>query len=162
MFQRNYRVIGIAGIIFAILLLAIIIIIPILQSQESSNEKDFKNQITFTNLSNYYPDLPTNIQQNIINVLNDILTANQPDNNLSEYNINLNPNYPYILQYNYSEQIYYGEFTADIPNIEQSYIVSFNYTDNSDIIIANPVDITCPTQANQIYPNFKCNELGQH
>lgn len=163
MLQHNHKIIGIIGIITVIIIVIIGLLLLGPQSNKSSSDNtEVTVTFNYSNLDNYYPNLPTETTQSISRVINDMFTVNPPNTALSTYTANVSPDHPHLLQYHHSNQAYYGEFIIDLPEAQQSYLITLNYSFNPDVTLANPVDISCPTPDHQIYTDFKCNELGQH
>ena len=66
---------------------------------------------------------------------------------------------PYLYTYDAKNGWYVGSFVVDIPNIQQSYKVEFNYSEDPDYAIGGyAVLIYCLPEDKMVYPDFDCKE----
>ncbi len=150
--KMNPIIIG--GIIFG--LIAIVLLVVVLLNVSKTNS--YGDEIRIDNLSEEYSNLPQDRQDLIFHQLYLVVLMNLSEN--EEIPVSGAIVREDSAEYDYDEitKIYYGNFIVDIPEIEQSYEVQFEWSElsNNRYLGGYPVVITCLPKSLQIYKNDVC------
>ena len=147
--------ISISAIVFIILLITFNVSIIKDNSSIDSSRTDL---LVIDNFSDYYHDIPadtkTNIYNNLYLTVAKNLSTDTPTNGAE-----IRSSAPYLLSYNRTTKIYSGDFIVDIPSVQQSYRITFDYSNNKDTVVGGyRILVTCLTTSPKIYPDFNCQD----
>ena len=153
--EINPFVIG--GVIFAVV--AIILLIISLISLLKTNDLGPVTRID--NFTSVYDNLSQDDQNMIFGNLYGMIAKNVPEGvEIPESGALIREG---TAEYDYDEstRVYYGNFVVDIPSIEQSYRVQFEWSpvDNNRNLGGYPVVITCLPKNLRIYEETFCNNF---
>ena len=119
----------------------------------------FSNKSNYTiidNFDDYYYNVPSETKNLIFLELNNIIQKNN-SNDIPNNGAIIRDSEPHLYVINYSG--YFGEFIVDVPSIEQSYLVDFQFSEDSDIIFEhNGVSIYCISDEEMVYSDFDCKD----
>ena len=153
--QINPVVIGaiIVGIVALVLL--IITLMNVFRTNPYGDETKIDN------LSDSYSNLPQNEKDLIFFQLYNIIADNVSDSEPVPSSGALVRDGSAEYNYNKDTQVYAGNFIVDIPTVEQSYKVQFEWSpvDNNQNLGGYPVLITCVADDLKIYANDNCKDL---
>lgn len=125
-----------------IIFISQIVLIPIiifLISLAFSNPKT-TTSISIKNFSSFLPNIPENDKQNIFNQLYEIVTINTDSSqNIQNSNAEIREDTLDIFE---DTNFTYGNFIVDIPNLNQSYKIHFEYGDQN-YLSGYPILISC-------------------
>ena len=146
----------VGGVVFGI----IAVVLLIVSFMMIFRTNPYGDEIKIDNLSEYYDNLPQQQKDMIFSQLYDMVKANVDDDKKI-------PNSGALVREGYADydydntmNVYYGNFVVDIPEIEMSFRVQFEWSPNEDneALGGYPVVITCLEIDLQIYENSKCQE----
>lgn len=110
------------------------------------------------NLDDYYYNLPEETKKNIFADLKDTIKINTSQD-IPDSGALIRDTEPYLYNYNIKYSGYFGEFIVDIPLIQQSYLVKFNFNEGSTSSLGGyAVLVYCLPEDKMIYPDFGCKE----
>ena len=111
------------------------------------------------NFSEYYYDVPEKTQTIVFSELYNTVLKNSQDYVPNSGAI-VRDSEPFLYTYNVNYDGYHGEFIVDIPEIQQSYSVEFNFSNDSgdDSIGGFAALVYCLPEDKMIYPDFGCKE----
>lgn len=110
------------------------------------------------NFDDYYYAVPEKTRKNIFANLKDIIKINSSTDAPSSGAV-IRDTEPYLYSYSLKHDGFVGSFVVDIPDIQQSYFVKFNYSDNPETVVGGySVLIYCLAEDKMIYPDFDCKE----
>lgn len=113
---------------------------------------------TIDNFGNYYYNVPEKTKKIIFSNLKDTIKGNTSQNIPSSGAV-VRETEPYLYNYNTKYNSYTGEFTVDIPSIQQSYLIKFNFNEDPNSSLGGyAVLIYCLPKDKMIYPDFNCKE----
>ena len=113
---------------------------------------------TIDNFNDYYYNVPEETKKIIFSNLKDTIKSNISQN-IPDSGALIRDTEPYLYNYNVKYNGYSGEFTVDIPSIQQSYLVKFNFNeDPSSFMGGYAVLVYCLPEDKMIYPDFNCKE----
>lgn len=116
--------------------------------------------LRIANFDEYYYGVPKKTQDIIASMLKSTVGKNTAGNPPSDGAL-IRGVEPYLYYYNENTGEYSGEFIVDIPDIQQSYLVKFNYSSNPDEFMGGYAALVyCLPDDKMIYPDFGCqNDL---
>ncbi len=140
---------------------AIVIILLVVTLINLLRDNEFGTEIRIDNLTSEYQNLPKIRQDLIFNNLYETIAFNSPDGMEIPKSGAIVREGSAKYDYNETTKVYYGDFIVDIPNIEQSYRIQFEWSpiNNNQSLGGYPVVITCLKKEFQIYPNFVCKDI---
>lgn len=112
---------------------------------------------TIDNFDNFYYNVPEKTRKIIFSNLKDTIKSNI-SRNIPDSGALIRDTEPYLYNYNVKYNGYSGEFTVDVPGIQQSYLVKFNFSEESSSLGGYEVLIYCLSKDKMIYPDFDCKE----
>lgn len=156
--KNNPLVVG--AIIFAIIFIILIIVTLI----NIFKPNRFGPGTKIENLTSEYKDLPKTQQDMIENYLYNTLSENLPEGEtIPESGAVIREGTADYTNdtISYDAKIYYGSFIVDIPSVERSYRVQFEWSpeENNRNLSGHPVVITCLPESLQIYEPQPCSNM---
>ena len=152
MMKRNRMIRNIGIVIVAVVFLAVILVLLV---------KDFTrgtDYLMIDNFDGYYYNVPDSTKENIFLDLKKTVELNLSQG-VPQSGAMIRNTEPYLYTYNAKNGWYVGSFVVDIPNIQQSYKVEFNYSEDPDYAIGGyAVLIYCLPDDKMVYPDFGCKE----
>lgn len=147
----------IGGAIFAI----IVVVLLVFSLMKIFRTNQFGVGTKIDNLTLEYKNLPQIKQDMIFNYLYQTIALNLPEGTEVPESGALIREGTAEYEHNETTGIYYGKFIVDIPSVEQSYRVQFEWspTDKNQDLGGYPVVITCLPRSLQKYDNASCNVL---
>ena len=119
---------------------------------------DKSNYTTIDNFNDYYYSVPQKTKNLIFSTLNNTIRKNVSGDIPTDGAI-IRSTEPYLYDYNINYDGYSGEFIVDIPAIQQSYLVNFNFNEDPEAFTGGyEVLIYCISGNKMIYPDFGCEE----
>lgn len=150
-------------IILGIVLVAgIFIILLIITLTNLLRTNPYGPEIKIDNLTNTYNNIPSDEQDLISSELYNIVSKNSEANTEIPTSGAIIRDDSATSDYDSNNAVYSGSFIVDIPEIEQSYLVQFEWSPSSKSqgLGGYPVMISCLPSDKQIYPNFTCKNLA--
>lgn len=116
------------------------------------------NRTIIDNFDDYYFGVPQKTKELIFSTLNNTIDKNTSGNTPID-GATIRDTEPYLYDYNINYDGYSGEFIVDIPTIQQSYLVNFNFNEDSEAFSGGyEVLVYCISGNRMIYPDFGCEE----
>ena len=111
------------------------------------------------NFDDYYYNVPAETKRIIFAELYSTLAANVSDEIPSDGAV-IRGDAPYLYNYNDSYNGFTGKFIVDIPKIQQSYLVRFDFAENPEELLGGYAALVyCLKEDEMIYPDFNCQEV---
>ncbi len=115
-----------------------------------------KGTTKIDNFSEYYYNVPNETQRIISAILYSTIEDNISNEVPSEGALIRNSE-PYLYNYNDAYNGLSGRFIVDIPKIQQSYLIEFNYMEDPDAFNGGYAALAyCLDEDEMIYPDFGC------
>ena len=121
----------------------------------------FGEEIRVDNFSTYYSDAPVDKWQIICNQLYNAAVKNGVDENSVPNDGAVVRAETVVAEYDSGTDVHYGSFIVDIPEIEHSYRVQFEWSNNptNPNLSGYAVLVTCPENEYVIYSSFDCTDM---
>lgn len=152
----------IIGIIIQIIFIILIIILIQNITKKDTVVPDVKIQNTFEDISN---DLPKEAAKYFERSLYEIVSLNSKNiTNISDSGAHVREN-SISQQYLNEINVRYIHFIVDIPSIQQSYQISYQWSDdtnNKKLPTNNSLMSMCLPREKMIYPDFNCQDRYNH
>lgn len=114
--------------------------------------------LRINNFDEYYYNVPEKTRKSIFASLYNTVLKNF-SGDISSEGAMIRDSEPYLYAYDESYTGYYGEFVVDIPEIQQSYLVKFNYSEDSGSFMGGYSSLVyCLPEDKMIYPDFDCKD----
>lgn len=108
--------------------------------------------------NSYYHDVPIKTQDAIFSALYNTVLKNSPSY-VPDNGAIIRDSEPYLYTYNVDYTGHYGEFIVDIPEIQQSYFIEFNFNEDPDSFMGGYTSLVyCLSEDKMIYPDFDCKD----
>ena len=149
--QNPFLLFGILGIITVII---VIIAIAVHRWNDSHDDK-----ITVTNLSNYTTNIPERTREEIYNAAFRAAQSNstgQTNEALSTADAQIRDGSA-VSNFDPTTGLYSGNFIVDIPSLEQSYRIYYEWTDKTDLALGDyTTSVNCLHPDEYIYDFYPC------
>ena len=144
------RNIGITMVAMAFLVIISVLLVKVLVKETE--------HLAIDNFNDYYYNVPDSTKENIFLDLKKTVELNLSQG-VPQSGAIIRNTEPYLYTYDAKNGWYVGSFVVDIPNIQQSYKVEFNYSEDPDYAIGGyAVLIYCLPEDKMAYPDFGCKE----
>lgn len=143
-----------------LIILPIAVILLLIFYFNINKEQSINNTINISNFSELYRDIPQDKTDTIQQSLQDAITNNY-NRALPHLDANIRTDHPFLYTYNNHLNIYYGNFIVDVPDIQHSYLVQFEWAPEQykNNLSGYNVLVTCLPKETAIYPNFSCSDI---
>lgn len=146
------RLITIIGVFIIFISLVAIISVVFVVNQKS-------NQIIIGNYDEYTKSLPKDRRLAINTQLYNLIKSSSPDKDI-DINDAVIRKGSYTETFNELENTYSSTFIIDISSIKQSYMVLFNWSKNTNVILkGDNLKFSCLPKDKLIYGEFNCSEI---
>ena len=144
---------------FALGVVLIVLLVITLKNLLRTNA--YGDEVRIDNFTTYFNNVPQNEKDLIFHQLYTIISNNMSGEIPKDGAVVREGTSEY--RHNKSTKVYYGKFIVDIPTIEQSYSVQFEWSPDADseYLGGYPVMMSCVPKAERIYQNFSCKDFAE-
>lgn len=151
--RKKIPIITIIVLLIVTFIGSLLIILNTNQSVDKSLSIDNFNELYYNVDQKTTDDISTLLYNTVAKNLNN---ATPPQNGAT-----IRTTAPYLYQYYKNSGLYRGDFIVDIPDIQQSYRITFFQDDGTKRTnVGYRMLVSCLTKSPKIYPDFDCKDLN--